>query len=112
MELKLEQQLLSLDGKPIVEGAKPVTVKEALISALLGNGKNDEKLSSVAKLERYHLVLKIKESKKVINLSVDELKAVKDSVDGRVPAFSLLVFGQLISILNGDPTGLKKVSKK
>lgn len=97
MKIDFEAVLKTVTGEEIKnEEGKSVTLKIIAINSLLGPTKED--LDGNEKMKRYKLAYKI-ENQQEIDLSVDELKLLKDLI-GKHP--SPLVVGQCWEML--DPT--------
>jgi len=115
MELNLNYVFKALDGTEIrglpkedeegrvIEG-EIFTLKVACANALLGVFQGEENLSGAEKAKRYHLAMRIHASDGKVDLSVDELKLLKDLM-GKNP--SSLIVGQAFDILDPPKQEIK-----
>ena len=112
MELNLNQALRSLNGSdilsPLEEGEeerKPFLMRTVCINALLEPHPEDKNLTGEKKAKRYHLAMEIYKTKGKIDLSIDDIKLLKDLI-GRMP--SPLIVGQAFNILDPPKKEIKK----
>lgn len=96
MKIDFNMVLKNLEGKPLKDKEKDVTLKDASANALLGNYP-DDKIDGEEKLRRFLLATKIYESNGEIELSVDEIKMTKDLI---AKGYSTLVTGRALEILD------------
>jgi len=77
------------------EPAERFSLKQACVNALLAN--NDEvKVSGTEKFNRYELAKKIKDSKGVVDLTVEELSLLKTLIGD---SYTTLIAGQCWNLL-------------
>lgn len=100
MKIDFTSPILDLEGKPMKQGEKDVTLEEIGVTALLANHP-DEKLEGSAKIERFGLALRIKaavKDKVVMDLSAEEIVMLKSLIS---KAYSILVTGRAWNLLEG-----------
>ena len=110
MEINLNHAFKNLDGTEIIgppkkEGEKGevFTVKAACENALLFTYKGEEGLSGPDKAARWYLAMEIYGSNGNIDISVDDIKLLKDLISKNG---SPLIVGQAFEIL--DPKKIKR----
>jgi len=98
MNLKIDFNVVlkNLEGKPLKDKEKDLTLKDVSANAILGNYQ-DEKIDGEEKLKRFLLATKIYESKSELELTVDEVKMTKDLI---ARGYSTLVTGRALQILD------------
>ena len=116
MELDLNQVLKSLNGSDITsppeeggEERKPFLMRTVCINALLEPRPEDKNLTGEKKVKRYHLAMEIYKTKGKIDLSIDDIKLLKDLI-GKMP--SPLIVGQAFNILDPPKKEVKKDTVK
>ena len=104
MDLNLNQALKSVNGSdilsPLEEGEeerKPFLMRTVCVNALLEPNQDDKNLNGEKKAKSYHLAMEIYKTKGKIDLSIDDIKLLKDLI-GRMP--SPLIVGQAFDILD------------
>jgi len=97
MNLKIDFSvaLKNLEGKPLKDKGKDLTLKDVSTNAVLGN--YDEKIDGEEKLKRFLLATKIYESNGELELTIDEVKMIKDLI---AKGYSILVTGRALQILD------------
>ncbi|MCD6262343.1 MAG: hypothetical protein J7J52_04905 [Deltaproteobacteria bacterium] len=96
MIVNMSAELKTLDGEPLIDAGKPVTLKDVSVNALLAQQER-ETLDAKEKLARYELALKVNKGGDV-EVTVEEIAKIKDCV-GKV--YPTLVVGQVFHLLEG-----------
>jgi len=116
MELNLNQALKNLDGTDIIsppekdeKKGKPFLLKTACANALLGAYRGEENLSGADKTKRYHLATEIFKSNGAVDLSIDDIKLLKDLI---AKMASPLIVGQAFDILDPPKKEVKPTTVK
>jgi len=111
MELNLNQVLKTLNGSDIIsppergeKEGKPFLMRTVCINALLEPHQDDKNLTGEKKAERYHLAMEIYKTKGKIDLSIDDIKLLKDLI-AKMP--SPLIVGQAFDILDPPKKEIK-----
>lgn len=99
--LDFTQVLKDLDGKPIKNDDKELTLGEAATIALLAPFQ-DEQAKGDTKAKRFLLAIKVRQAKDA-KLTAEEVKEIKDVV---AKAFAPLVVGRVWEII--DPASMEK----
>ena len=81
MTRDLDTPILTLDGQPIAEGDRPLTVGDCAVNALLMSSEGD----GAAKLACFRMAERLRSGGEV-DLSAEDLAAIKAAVGGQVPA--------------------------
>jgi hypothetical protein len=92
--------LLDLEGKPILAANIPLTLGEAVATALLANYADEQNLSGEEKVKRFLLAVKVHNATE-LGLTSDEITLIKKLV---AKAFAPLVVGRIWAIL--DPPSI------
>jgi len=116
MEINLNYAFKNLDGTEITgppkEGEKKGEVfflKTACENALLGMYQDEQKLSGSEKAKRYALAMEIHKSNGKVDLSVDDLKLLKDLI---AKNGGPLIVGQAYEILDPPKKERPKIPSK
>ena len=98
MNLKIDFNVVlkNLEGKPLTDKEKDLTLKDVSANAILGNYQN-ENIDGEEKLKRFILAMKIYEANGELELTVDEVKMTKDMI---ARGYSTLVTGRALQILD------------
>lgn len=94
MELNTTQVLTTLDGEPLKEGDKDLTIGRVLSGALI-SPSSDKKLKPVEAMDRYELAMDLRKKEK-INLSATQVEMCREAV---CASFAPLVSGQVCILL-------------
>jgi hypothetical protein len=96
MKVILTTPIVDLEGVQISEGnpLKGVTIKDTLLTSLLGGGRKEE--DSTKKYARYCLLTDIKKAEKEIELSSEQVSDLKSLANEVYP---ILIYGQVWDIL-------------
>lgn len=78
---------------------KDVLFDDVVVQALLSHREEDDKLPEEVKRSRYKLSRRIKRAKKPINLSINEMKMIKDIC---IERHGILISGNVCDFLEGD----------
>lgn len=101
MQLSVNTVLKTLDGEPIMTGAKneiKLTVKLALCEALL-SFYQDENPNQQVKMDRWVLAKKVHTSESSVDLTVEDCAKIKEMVFKRYIPFMLLFVEAYLSKL-------------
>jgi len=95
MKINVTQQIMELDGTPIVTGgqacptcgqvmgkSEPMTVRLAATRALTAGYQDEQNLKGDQKVDRFHLALKITDEDKP-DLTVEEIATIKKLIGKR-----------------------------
>ena len=102
MKLKVNAQLLNLDGTPMLQGGDHLLLKDACVIALnspagRGNGKSPTPEDI---LTRYRLAQRIYAAPGELDITAEDVVLLK--VLG-AEVLSVLAFGQMVDLLEGTP---------
>lgn len=97
MKIDFTTVLTDLEGKPILKGEVPITLKEAALEALLATFPNDQDGANTGKgkFERFQLALKCEGT---AELSVEEVATIKKRIG---EAWGSLIVGRAWGLLEG-----------
>lgn len=90
MTINLNDQILELDGKPAMNGDKPLTVGLALANVLVLQGQSSDPLRA------YLLAKKLTDNTETLELDDSDKSFLKDAVE-KSDRYLVLVKGQLLS---------------
>jgi len=94
MRIKMNQQLIGVDKKPIVKpGAPPLTLKDVCISSILSPIEGDDEKK---KFEKYEIFKKIRNGKTEVELKAEEIVVIKKAIGKFQPP---LILGQCWEML-------------
>lgn len=98
MKIDLSTIIHDLNGKPVVlvDSEEPLTVKETLEKSLIGGDPQNQDVS--VKYKRYQLLIRIKETEKIIDLSSEEITDLKKLI---AQVWHITTFGRVVDILEG-----------
>lgn len=94
----LLQQLINSNGTPAVNGDKPVTLGDVLVSALLETPASQHPLSPDEKLKRYATFKRI-QGKTEVEFAPDEIDLIKQAAG---PLYTALTLGQIYEMLGAQ----------
>lgn len=97
MKIRTSTVLLGVDGEPLADAGKPVSLRAVIQNALLGTLRGDENLSGTEKLALWGLATRANEAE--ADFSVEEMATIKERI-GR--AYGPVVVGPVYEIL--DPS--------
>ncbi len=94
MKIDLNATLTDLFGNVLKDGEAPVTLRNIIQNALIGQLRGDENLTGAEKFSLYNLAAKTTEA--ASDFSIEDLATIKDRV-GR--AYSQVVIGPAFKLL-------------
>lgn len=102
MKINVDQPLLTLDGQPVVEGGKPVLVKDVLLMACLASLETDRQQQGLA--YRLYTLANLVHAGGELDIEAADAAFLQQRVEA--VGFSPLAVGQLTDLLNarGGPT--------
>ena len=99
MKINFDAVITTLDGKPIKDASKDLTLGMVATSALLSNHE-DERPTGQEKAARYSLAVKIHGANShPLELDLDDAKLIQDLI---AKSYTPLVVGQVYGFLNGN----------
>lgn len=104
MKVNFDTTLVTLDGKPIEDGDKDLTLKTACVNALTldqGSVPGQPTDSGPEKFRRYELARKIHGAVGEVDLASDEVVCIKAAV---AKTYITLIVGQAFNLLEGKCT--------
>lgn len=95
MKIKVDQNLLSVDGKtPILDNGKTLTLKDAAIAAVLTPAGQEDDFKK--KMDKYEIFKKLRDADEFVELSAEEITIIK-AASGKIQP--PLVCGQCCDML-------------
>lgn len=92
--------ICNLNGEPINEDGKPVTLCTVALSALLASFPDEQSLSGAEKVNRMQLALKINKRPREVDLTVEQLALLKTLIG---KGFGPLAVGRAYELLEAEP---------
>lgn len=96
MRVNLAQPLRGIDGQPVVENDKTITLAQLVIGTLLTPAAKDDELTDEEKVRRFNLALRIEAQQPDCPLQIEEAALIKQLI-GKHPL--PLVVGRVWSTL-------------
>lgn len=96
MTVNMDAVLKTLNGEPLIDAGKPVTLKDVCVNALLAQ-QDGEVVDAKEKFARYELALKVNKGGDV-EVTAEEITKIKD-LTGKI--YPTLVVGQVFYLLEG-----------
>ena len=94
MKIRMNQQLIGVDKKPIVKpGNPPMTLKDICIGSILTPIEGDDEKK---KFEKYEIFKKIRDAKAETELKAEEIVVIKKAIGKFQPP---LIMGQCFEML-------------
>ena len=81
-----------------------LTLRDVAKQALLATFEDEKNMALEAKVKRYDLYLKIKDASDPADLTTDEVVEIKKLIG---KAYSILIVGQAVKFLEGEPVSSK-----
>jgi hypothetical protein len=94
MKIKMNQELIGIDGKPIVNcDMPPMKLKEVCINSLLSPTEGDDEKK---KFERWEIYKKLRDAQNEVELTIEDLASIKKCIGKFQPP---LILGQCFEML-------------
>jgi len=92
MKIDFGQELLGIDGKPIMDpqSQEAIRLNSVCINALMGQLEEDSKVAGEKKLARWTLACRVQNGKGPIDMTAEEIADIKDRVG---KAFAPVIVG-------------------
>lgn len=97
MEINVNQPIIDLDGKELVEEGKVITVGLVIFRSLLGSYPDEQSLSGEEKFTRGELAMKVKNAEDSLTLKAEDIVLIKKLV---AKMFTTFIVWQMWKILD------------
>lgn len=100
MKRNFSAAIKNLDGKPLKEGDKEVTIGSIAVNALLTPYEDERNLSGDDKVKRFRLAQAIHGADDEIEVTAEQVTLLKTLI---AKAYTPLIVGQAYDLLEADP---------
>ena len=101
MKIDFTTEIKTVDGQPIpTADKKPFLLKQVVVNVLLANPKEGQKADPPEEMvKNYDLSLRVQKSTGLIDVSIDEVKKIKDKI---AQSYGTLIYGQIHHIFESS----------